>query len=68
MLEYVFTKGEICGGPDGGGYSGTIELPDAITWLIRELRLFINDWSTTDLLHCLIFNLLWQRQSLYNPQ
>ena len=47
MLAYVFTKGRIGGGHDGGGDIGTIELPDALTWMIHELRLCKKYRSTT---------------------
>ena len=47
MLAYLCTKGEIYGGPDGGGVIGTNELQDALTWLIQELRLCTKDCSTT---------------------
>ena len=47
MLSYVVTKGVIGGGPDGGGGIENNELPDALTWLISDLRLRTKDWSTT---------------------
>ena len=47
MLESVITKGGIGGGIDGVGGIGTNELPDALTWLIHELRLCKKYWSTT---------------------
>ena len=47
MLAYLCTKGEIYGGPDGGGVIGTNELQDALTWLIQELRLCTKYFSTT---------------------
>ena len=47
VLASVITKGGIGGGPYGGGGIGTNELPDALTWLIHELRSFKKDWSTT---------------------
>ena len=44
----MITKGGIGGFPDVGGGVWNNELPDALTWLIRELRLRTKDWSTTD--------------------
>ena len=43
----MIIKAIIGGGPDGGGGIGTDDLPDALTWLIRELRSCTKDWSTT---------------------
>ena len=40
----MVTNGVIGGGTDGGGGIGTDVLPDALTWLIRELRLQTKDW------------------------
>ena len=46
-MESVITKGVTGGGPGGGGGIGINQLLDALTWMIRELRLCTKDWSTT---------------------
>ena len=40
-------KGVIGGVPGVGVGIGTNELPDALTWMIRKLRLYTKDKSTT---------------------
>ena len=68
MLASVVTKGGFDGGNNGGVGIGTNELPDALTWMILELRFFTKDWSTTGFLYYPVYNLLGERETLFIPQ
>ena len=57
-------KGKIGGGPNGGGGIFTNKLPDALTFLIHELRLCTKDFQPLVFLNCIDFILLMERQSL----
>ena len=54
-MASVITNGEIGGGNDGGVGIGTNELPDAPTFMIRQLMLCAKDWSTTGFTSLYIF-------------
>ena len=47
MTQSVIIKGVIVRGNNGAGGVGENELPDALTWMIYDLRLCKKEFSTT---------------------